>query len=73
MSIIGGLDVGTTGCKISLYDENANYLSRTSAIDIVKAHCSEEQFNSLEEIVNSLTDKKAAIVKSSYESKKKTN
>ena len=54
-------------------DENANYLSRTSAIDIVKAHCSEEQFNSLEEIVNSLTDKKAAIVKSSYESKKKTN
>ena len=21
--IIGGLDVGTTGCKLSLYDENA--------------------------------------------------
>ncbi len=27
MNIIGGLDVGTTGCKISLYDENANYLT----------------------------------------------
>lgn len=27
MSIIGGLDVGTTGCKISLYDGSANLLS----------------------------------------------
>ena len=24
---IGGLDVGTTGCKISVYDENGNYAS----------------------------------------------
>ena len=23
--IIGGLDVGTTGCKIAIYDENENY------------------------------------------------
>ena len=26
MKIIGGLDIGTTGCKISLYDENSAIL-----------------------------------------------
>lgn len=26
MKIAGGLDVGTTGCKIALYDENANHI-----------------------------------------------
>ena len=27
--LIGGLDVGTTGCKITVYDENGTYISNS--------------------------------------------
>jgi len=50
-------------------DGNANYLTRTGAIDIIKAHCSEEQFNSLKAVVDGLTDGKASSVQSAYSSK----
>ena len=52
-------------------DGNANYSARTSAIDVIKAHCSKEQFNSLKNIIDALTDSKAKSVKSAYESKAK--
>ena len=52
-------------------DPNANWLGRTSAIDVIKAHCSQEQFNSLKAIVDGLTDSKANLIKSSYENKAK--
>lgn len=52
-------------------DANANYLARTSAIEVIKAHCSAEKFNSLKAVVDGLTDSKANSVKSSYENKAK--
>ena len=52
-------------------DPEANYLARTAAMDEIKSHCSADQFNSLEEIVNGLTDPKAKTIQSSYQSKKK--
>ena len=54
-----------------LKDGNANWLGRTAAIDVIKAHCSEEQFTSLKEIVDGLTDSKASLIQSSYENKTK--
>ena len=65
-------DIYNTMAEI-IKDENANYLARTSAIDIIKNHCGEEKFNAVGDIINGLTDSKAAIIKSSYESKKKSN
>ena len=52
-------------------DGNANWLGRTSAIDVIKSHCSQEQYDSLKEIIDGLTDSKASLVKSSYENKTK--
>ena len=52
-------------------DDNANYLARTSAIDVIKAHCGEEKFDSLKSIVDGLTDSKASSVKSAYDNKAK--
>ena len=52
-------------------DENANWLARTSAIDVVKAHCSEEKFKELKSVIDGLSDSKASQVKSAYESKNK--
>lgn len=52
-------------------DENASYLARTSAIDVIKSHCSEEKFKELKSVVDGLTDSKASQVKSSYENKAK--
>lgn len=52
-------------------DENASYLARTSAIDVIKSHCSEEKFKGLKSVIDGLTDSKASQVKSSYESKAK--
>ncbi len=50
-----------------LKDENANWLGRTSAIEVIKSHCSKEQFDSLKSIVDGLTDSDADLIKSSYE------
>lgn len=52
-------------------DGNAYYLARTTAIDVIKAHCSEEKFNELKTIIDGLTDSKAKQVKTSYEAKSK--
>lgn len=52
-------------------DGNANWLARTSAIDVIKAHCSEEKFNELKTIIDGLSDSKANQVKSAYENKNK--
>lgn len=52
-------------------DANANYLARTSAIEVIKAHCSAEKFNSLKAIVDGLTDSKASTIKTSYANKAK--
>ena len=52
-------------------DGDCNWLGRTSAIDVIKNHCGDETFNSLKEIIDGLTDAKASLVKSSYESKAK--
>ena len=52
-------------------DGNANYLARTSAIDIIKAHCSEAKFKGLKSIIDGLKDSKATSVKSSYDNKAK--
>ena len=52
-------------------DENANYLARTSAIDVIKSHCSEEKFAELKTVVEGLTDSKATSVKSAYDNKAK--
>lgn len=52
-------------------DPNANYLARTSAIDVIKTHCSAEQFKSLKTVIDGLTDIKASTIKSSYETKAK--
>lgn len=54
-----------------LKDGNANWLGRTAAIDVIKAHCTQEQFDSLKAIVDGLTDSKASLVQSSYENKAK--
>lgn len=50
-------------------DENANWLGRSAAIDMIKAHCSAEQFAALKDIVYGLTDSKADLLKSSYDDK----
>ena len=50
-------------------DGNANWLGRTSAIDVIKNHCSEQQFKDLKSIIDGLTDKNASLVQSSYEKK----
>ena len=47
-------------------DENANWLGRSSAIDVIKAHCSEEKYKSLKTIIDGLTDSKASLLQSSY-------
>ena len=47
-------------------DENANWLGRSSAIDVIKAHCSEEKYKSLKPIIEGLTDSKASLLQSSY-------
>lgn len=52
-------------------DPDASYLARTAAIDEIKSHCSEEQYNNLQAVVDALTDSKASSVKSSYQSNKK--
>ena len=52
-------------------DKDAAYLARTSAIDVVKAHCSEKQFKDLKTVIDGLTDSKASTVKSAYETKAK--
>ena len=52
-------------------DGNANGLARTSAIEVIKAHCSEEKFKELKTVIDGLTDAKASQVKSAYESKSK--
>lgn len=50
-------------------DGNANWLGRTSAIDVIKNHCSEQQFKDLKSVIDGLTDKNASLVQSSYEKK----
>ena len=50
-------------------DGNANWLARSSAIDVIKAHCQEEQFNGLKSIIDGLTDSKASQVNSAHENK----
>lgn len=50
-------------------DENANWLGRSAAIDVIQAHCSAEQFAALKDIVYGLTDAKADLLKSSYDDK----
>ncbi len=52
-----------------LKDENANWLGRSAAIDVIKVHCSAEQFAALKDIVYGLTDSKADLLKSSYDDK----
>ena len=52
-------------------DGNANWLARTSAIDVIKSHCSKEKFDGLKAVIDGLTDSKASQVKSSYENKAK--
>lgn len=52
-------------------DPNANFIARTSAIDVIKAHCSEEKFKSLKTVVDGLTDSKAKSIQSSYTTKAK--
>lgn len=52
-------------------DENANWLGRNGAVDIIKAHCSKEQWKSLKKVVDGLTDSKADFIKSHYESVEK--
>ena len=52
-------------------DGNANWLARTSAIDVIKAHCSEEQFKELKTTIDGLSDAKSNQIKSSYEAKNK--
>ena len=52
-------------------DGDANWLARTSAIDVIKAHCSEEKFNELKTIIDGLSDSKASQIKSAYENKSK--
>ena len=52
-------------------DGNAYYLARTTAIDVIKAHCSEEKFKELKSIIDGLTDAKSNQIKSSYEAKSK--
>ena len=50
-------------------DGDANWLGRTSAIDVIKNHCSEQQFKDLKSVIDGLTDKNASLVQSSYEKK----
>ena len=50
-------------------DGNASYLARTSAMDVIKAHCGDEKFSELKAIVDGLTDSSASTVKSSYDNK----
>ena len=52
-------------------DGNANSLARTSAIDVIKAHCSEDKFKELKSVIDGLSDSKASQVKSAYENKNK--
>ena len=52
-------------------DGDADWLARSSAIDVIKAHCSEDKFKGLKEIIDGLTDSNANLVKSSYESEAK--
>ena len=52
-------------------DGDMNWLGRTSAMDVVKNHCGDEKLSGLREIVDGLTDSKASLVKSSYDSKVK--
>ena len=52
-------------------DADASYLARTSAIDVIKSHCSEEKFKELKSVVDGLSDSKAKQVISSYDNKAK--
>lgn len=52
-------------------DGNANWLGRTSAIDVVKNHCSDKQFKDLKSVVDGLTDTNAKHIQSSYEKNSK--
>ena len=52
-------------------DSNANVIARTSAIDVIKAHCSEEKFKELKTTIDGLSDAKSNQIKSSYEAKNK--
>ena len=52
-------------------DSNANVIARTSAIDVIKAHCSEEKFKELKTTIDGLSDAKSNQIKSSYETKSK--
>lgn len=52
-------------------DENAAYLARTSAIDVIKAHCQDTKFKELKSVIDALSDSNANQVKSSYENKAK--
>ena len=52
-------------------DENASFLTRASAISVIKAHCSADKFKELKKDVDPLKDPKASSIKSSYESKAK--
>lgn len=48
-------------------DENVNWLGRSGAIDVIKAHCTDDQFAALKDIVYGLTDDKASLLQSSYD------
>lgn len=52
-------------------DPNANWLGRTAAIDVIKAHCSQDQFNSLKDIIAGLTDSKSNLIQQSFANKNK--
>ncbi len=48
-------------------DENANWMARTSAIKVIKVHCTEQQFTDLKAVIDGLSDDKAHFVQDAYE------
>ncbi len=51
-------------------DENANWMARTAAVDVIKIHCSSQQFDELGSTVAALSDKKADYIKDEYDKQK---
>ena len=59
--------------KEILQDPKVNWIGRSGAIDVILAHGGKEAFESLEPIINGLSDEDARFVQESYQRKKLDN
>ena len=61
------MDIDNTDISsIRIEDADADYLLRTNAVTCAKTHGTAEQFASLAEVVNGLTDNKAEQIQKAY-------